>query len=44
VREQEGSGLGLSISKAIIEKLGGTLSFTSVSGVGTEFYFELPSF
>lgn len=44
VREQEGSGLGLSISKAIIEKLGGTLHFTSSVGEGTEFYFELPCF
>jgi PAS domain S-box-containing protein len=42
VREQDGSGLGLNISKAIIEKLGGSLNFTSTFGVGSRFYFDLP--
>lgn len=34
---KEGSGLGLPLSKNIIEKLGGTITFTSVLGKGTEF-------
>ena len=37
-----GTGLGLNISKAIIEKLGGTLNFTSKMNEETVFYFELP--
>ena len=41
-RGQGGSGLGLSISKTIIEKLGGTLAFSSQSDKGATFYFELP--
>jgi signal transduction histidine kinase len=41
-RDSKGSGLGLSISKAIIEELGGRLNFTTVLGEGSTFYFELP--
>lgn len=41
-RTRRGSGLGLSISKAIIEKLGGTIGFDTRVGFGTTFYFELP--
>lgn len=41
-RDKEGSGLGLSISKSIIEALGGTISFDSVEGQGTTFYIILP--
>jgi PAS domain S-box-containing protein len=41
-RDSKGSGLGLSISKAIMEELSGTLSFTTQLGQGTTFYFELP--
>lgn len=37
-----GSGLGLSISKAIIEKLGGNIGVESVVGQGTTFRFSLP--
>ncbi|MBI2837692.1 MAG: MASE1 domain-containing protein [Acidobacteria bacterium] len=40
--EQRGSGLGLSISKEIVEALGGTIAFESKEGIGTEFYFDLP--
>jgi len=41
-RAKGGTGLGLNISKAIIEKLGGELSFTSEPNVKTTFYFDLP--
>lgn len=37
-----GSGLGLSICKAIIETLGGKIGFDSAEGVGTTFYIDLP--
>jgi PAS domain S-box-containing protein len=41
-RNKDGSGLGLNISKAIIEKMGGTLQFVSTPNEQTTFYFELP--
>lgn len=37
-----GSGLGLSICKAIIDNLQGTIDFESVEGVGTTFQITLP--
>ncbi|WP_140485316.1 ATP-binding protein [Flavobacterium sp. GSA192] len=37
-----GLGLGLSISKAYIEILGGTISLESEVGVGSTFYFSIP--
>jgi signal transduction histidine kinase len=37
-----GVGLGLSITKAIVESHGGALSFASVEGRGTTFRVELP--
>jgi signal transduction histidine kinase len=39
---RNGCGLGLSISKAIVEQLGGHLDFESTVGVGTSFFFDLP--
>jgi len=38
----EGSGLGLTISKAYIEMLGGKIRVDSKIGVGSTFYFTLP--
>ena len=37
-----GSGLGLSISKAIVERMGGRIAFDSPAGGGTTFFFDLP--
>lgn len=39
---KEGSGLGLSLSKKIIEKLGGTIEFQSENGRGTTFTLTVP--
>lgn len=41
-RKIGGTGLGLNISKAIIEKHGGLISFISSYGRGATFYFEIP--
>jgi PAS domain S-box-containing protein len=41
-RKYEGTGLGLTISKAYIEKLGGKITLHSEPGVGSEFSFSLP--
>lgn len=41
-RKYQGTGLGLNISKTIIEKLGGTIQFVSIPGSGTTFYFDIP--
>lgn len=40
-RQKGSSGLGLSICKAIIEKMNGSIGFDSPPGQGTTFYFEL---
>lgn len=41
-RFHEGAGLGLSISKGIVELLGGKIWFTSEANVGSTFYFSIP--
>lgn len=41
-RKGQGTGLGLNISKAIVEKFGGSIDFETEIDVGTTFYFDLP--
>ncbi len=41
-RYHEGAGLGLSITKGIIDLLGGKIWFSSVLNKGTTFYFTIP--
>ncbi|QHF44812.1 histidine kinase [Pseudomonas sp. S35] len=38
----EGSGLGLALSKSLLEKMGGQLNVQSQAGVGSRFTLELP--
>ncbi len=42
-RNYEGSGLGLSISRAYVEMLGGTIKVESREGQGSRFSFTLPN-
>ena len=41
-RNYEGAGLGLTISKAFVEMLGGKIWIESSVGKGSEFYFTIP--
>jgi len=41
-RQKGGTGLGLNISRSIIEKMHGKIGFTSTVDVGSTFFIELP--
>ena len=40
-RQKGGTGLGLNISRSIIEKMNGTIGFSTVPGAGSTFFIEL---
>ena len=41
-RQQQGSGLGLNICRALVTQAGGVIDFTDTPGGGTTFFVELP--
>lgn len=43
-RAHEGTGLGLTLTKRLIELQGGSISFTSQQGEGSTFTFRLPAY
>jgi signal transduction histidine kinase len=42
-RRRGGAGLGLAISKSIVEKMGGRIGFDTQTGLGTTLHIELPA-
>lgn len=41
-RRKGGTGLGLAIAKSLVERMGGSIGFDTVEGVGSTFFITLP--